>query len=190
MREQRMMIASVLLTVIFGASLFVFLIGDSFSERETRVTELRGALRLLEKNREYVAETRQKLASVEMKATKKPPMLQGHLDELAKTFELGNASYTPKKSEDLGTNKEYHRESVEVKFHDVDLKKISQFMDKLEKGPNLIMVTEMRVTSRRGQHDKLDPTLVVSSYYKRTAKELKDLAAKGKKKSTKKGKGK
>ncbi len=187
-REQRMVVASVLILLVFIASFFVFLVSGSFSEREERVRELRSAARLLEQNRESVEESRQALASFEMKASKKPPMLQGHLDELAKTFELGNASFTPKKSEELGPNREYQMESVEVKFFDVDLKKITQFMDKLEKGPNLIMVTELRITTRRNQHDHLDPTLVVSSYYKRSAAELKELAKKVTK--GKKGKGK
>ncbi|MBU1240726.1 type II secretion system protein M [Myxococcota bacterium] len=188
-REQRMVVASVFVTLVFIAAFFVFLISSSFTEREDRVRELKSAARLLEQNKESVESSRQALASYEMKATKKPPMLQGHLDELAKSFELGSASYTPKKSEDLGANKEYLMESVEVKFFDVGLKKITQFMDKLEKGPNLIMVTELRITTRRNQHDRLDPTIVVASYYKRSAAELKELAKKSQK-TKKKGKGK
>lgn len=188
LREQRMVVASVLITVLFVASFFTFLINDSFTEREDRIRELKSAARLLERNRESVEETKKMLASVEMKATKKPPMLQGYLDELAKQYDLRNTSYTPKKSKDLGSNGEYREESVEVKFHDVDLKKITQFMDKVEKSPNLILVTELRVTTRRGQHERLDPVLVISSFYKRTAKELKEMASK--KKGKKKGKGK
>lgn len=185
-REQNMIVAAGFTMVVFVASVFLFLVSDSFSEREERIRELKGTVRLLVNNRESVQETRAILASFEMKATKKPPMLQGHLDELAKEFELGNASYTPKKSEDLGSNGEYRKEAVEVKFHDVDLKKVAQFLDKLERGPNLIMVTQLRITSRRGQHDRLDPTFVVSSFYKRSAAELKALS----KKKGKKGKGK
>ena len=188
LREQRMVVASVLITVLFVASFFTFLINDSFTEREDRIRELKSAARLLERNRESVEETKKMLASVEMKATKKPPMLQGYLDELAKQYDLRNTSYTPKKSKDLGSNGEYREESVEVKFHDVDLKKITQFMDKVEKSPNLILVTELRVTTRRGQHERLDQVLVISSFYKRTAKELKEMASK--KKGKKKGKGK
>ncbi len=186
-REQRMLVVAALVMVLFVASVFLFLITDSFSQREMRINELKGAVRLLENNRKSVQETRNILATFERKATQKPPMLQGHLDELAKEFELGRASYTPKKSEDLGPNGEYQKEAVEVKFHDVELKKVGQFMDKLERSRYLIMVTELRITTRRGQHDRLDPTFVVSSYYKRSAAELKELAKKRAKKS---GKGK
>ena len=181
MREQRMIVVTVLVAIIFVGAVMMFLVSNSFEARRERVRELRGALSLLMRNRNKVQETKQIMASVEMKAVKKPPMLQGHIDTIVSRYKLGSANYTPKKPRDLGENGEYRKESVEVKLHDVDLKNLSRLMEDLERGEHLILVTELKVTARRGQHDRLDPTLVVSSFYKKSAAELKSEDKKKKK---------
>jgi hypothetical protein len=186
-RERMMVVVAALLTIMFVASVLMFLISDSFSEREIRIGQLDSAITMLLKNRKSVMESKQLLAGYERKATIKPPMLQGHIDEIAKGFELNSGSYNPKKTEELGAHGEYLKESVEVKFHDVDLKKIAQFLDKIEKSKFLLMVTQMKITTRRGHHDKLDPTMIISSFYKRNSKELKERDKKKKESNSKNG---
>ncbi|MBN2724137.1 MAG: hypothetical protein JXR95_08720 [Deltaproteobacteria bacterium] len=187
-REQKMVVATIISSMFMICGLFIFLISDSFSEREQRIDGLKGAIKNLYKNRGKVANVKDILASYEMKAIKKPPMLQGFIDTAAQDFELKGLNYNPKKPKDLGEHKEYHEESVEVKLHDVDLKKFSQLMDRVENNQYLIMVTELKSTSRRGHHDRLDSSIIVSSYYKRNAKELKELATDKKGKNEKRKK--
>ncbi|MBU1221769.1 hypothetical protein KKF34_13010 [Myxococcota bacterium] len=187
-REQKMIVATVISSLFLICGFFIFLVSDSFMERELRIKNLKNALNLMYKNRGKVEEARTLMASYEMKAVKKPPMLQGHIDTLAQTLELTGLNYNPKKPKDLGETKEYHQESVEVKLVDVDLKKISLLMDKIEKGQHLLMVTELTVTARRSHHDRLDGTLVVSSFFKRSAAELKEISDKKKKESASKKK--
>ncbi|MDA3864024.1 MAG: hypothetical protein PF689_09190 [Deltaproteobacteria bacterium] len=187
LRERKMLVAAGTLSIIFIASVMIFLISDSFEKKRTRIEELKKAISLLKRNRGKVQETKDLMASYEMKAIRKPPMLQGHLDNMAQKFDLKASNFIPKKTEDLGENKEYHKESVQIEFHDVTLKKVSRFMQNLENSRFLIMVTGLTISPRRGQHDRLDQKMTVSSYHKKSSAELKS-KSKDKKKKKKKGK--
>ena len=178
-REQRILISLVLVVILFVFFLFAFFIYESFEERQERIEALKTAAIQLQKNRNLLQENRQALVSLEMKAINKPPMLQGHLDQLAKQYDL-SSTITPQKPRDLGDNKEFVMESAELIMHDVPVKQFMQFLDKIERGNYLLMITEIKMNTRRGQPDRMDPVLTVSSYYKRSAAELKELSDKEK----------
>ncbi len=173
-REQRIIVATVLSVILFVFCIFAFFIYDSFDERKERIQNLRNAAQLLQKNRHVLQDNREVLAGLEMRASQKPPMLQGHLDTIAKQSEI-SPNFTPQKPKDLGDNMEYQVESVELRIHDAHVKNFMQFLDHVERGAYLVMVTELRLTTRRGQPDRMDPVLTVSSFYKRSAEELRIL---------------
>ena len=186
-REQQILVALVLVVLGFVFFLFVFFIKEGFDERRERITALRDAVSLLQKNRSAVQENQQAQATLELKAVQKPPILQGHLDTIAKQFEL-SPNITPQKPKNLGDNQEILVESVELKLHDAPIKGLFQFLDQVERGNYLMMVSEIKLNTRRGQPDRMDPVLFVSSYYKRSAEELKalhDKAAESDKEKTK-----
>lgn len=173
-REQRILVSLVLVVMAFVFFLFAFFIKEGFDERRERITALRDSVSLLQKSRSAVQENRQAQATLEMKAVQKPPMLQGHLDTIAKQYEL-SPNITPQKPKDLGDNQEILVESVELRLHDAPMKGLFQFLDQVERGNYLMMVSEIKLNTRRGQPDRMDPVLFVSSYYKRSAEELKAL---------------
>jgi len=173
-REQRILVSLVLVVMAFVFFLFAFFIKEGFDERRERITALRDSVSLLQKSRSAVQENRQAQATLEMKAVQKPPMLQGHLDTIAKQYEL-SPNITPQKPKDLGDNQEILVESVELRLHDAPIKGLFQFLDQVERGNYLMMVSEIKLNTRRGQPDRMDPVLFVSSYYKRSAEELKAL---------------
>ncbi|MBU1244120.1 type II secretion system protein M [Myxococcota bacterium] len=173
-REQKILVSMVLVVLGFVFFMFAFFISDAFDERRERIRTLHEAVTLLQKNRNLVQESRQAQATLELKAVQKPPMLQGHLDQIAKQFEL-SLNFTPQKPKDLGENQEYQVESVELKLHDAPIKNLMQFLDQIERGNYIMMITDIKLTTRRGQPDRMDPVLIVSSYYKRSAEELKAL---------------
>ncbi len=176
-REQRIMVSLILVVLSFGFLMFVFFIKEGFDERRERIAALRDAVALMQKNRSVVQEGKDAQATLEMKAVQKPPMLQGHLDSLATRVEL-SPNFTPQKPKDLGDNQEILVESVEVRLHDAPIKNLFQFLDQIERGSHLMMVTEIKLNTRRGQPDRMDPVLFVSSFYKRSAEELKALSDK------------
>lgn len=173
-REQRIMVSLVLVVLAFGFLMFVFFIKEGFDERRERIAELRDVVALMQKNRSIVQENKDAQASLEMKAVNKPPMLQGHLDTLATQLEL-SPNFTPQKSKDLGDNQEILVESVELRLHDAPIKNLFRFLDQIERGSYLMMITDIKLNTRRGQPDRMDPVIFVSSYYKRSAEELKTL---------------
>jgi hypothetical protein len=177
LREQRIMVSLILVVLSFGFLMFVFFIKEGFDERRERITALRDAVALMQKNRSVVQESKDAQATLEMKAVQKPPMLQGHLDTLANQVEL-SPNFTPQKPKDLGDNQEILVESVEIRLHDAPIKNLFQFLDQVERGNYLMMVTEIKLNTRRGQPDRMDPVLFVSSFYKRSAEELKALSDK------------
>ncbi len=173
-REQKIIVSMVLVVLLFVFLMFAFFISDAFEERRARIKSLRDAVTLLQKNRNLVQESRQAMATLELKAVQKPPMLQGHLDQLGKQYEL-SLNFTPQKPKDLGENLEYQVESVELKLHDAPVKNFMQFLDQVERGNFILMITEIKLNTRRGQPDRMDPVLTVSSFYKRNGEELKAL---------------
>ncbi len=173
-RERRVVVALLFVVVFFIFSVFAFFIIDAFDERRERIRAIEDAISLLQKNAPQLQEKQESLGSLEFKAVQKPPSLQGHLDQLATQVGL-SPNFTPQKPKDLGDNQEYQVESVEVRFNDAPIASFIQFLDSIEKGASLILVTEIKLNTRRGQPDRIDPTIVVSSYYKRSAEELKQL---------------
>jgi hypothetical protein len=171
-REQRILVSLILAVLAFGFLMFVFFIKEGFDERRERIAALRDVVTLMQKNRSIVQENKDAQATLEMKAVQKPPMLQGHLDTLATKLEL-SPNFTPQKPKDLGDNQEILVESVELRLHDAPIKNLFQFLDQVERGNYLLMITEIKLNTRRGQPDRMDPVLFVSSYYKRSAEELK-----------------
>lgn len=176
-REQRIMVSLILVVPAFGFLMFVFLIQGGFDERRERISALREVVALMQKNRGVVQESKDAQATLEMKAVLKPPMLQGHLDTLARQVEL-SPNFTPQKPKDLGDNQEILVESVEVRLHDAPIKNLFQLLDQIERGGHLMMITDLKLNTRRGQPDRMDPVFFVSSFYKRSAEELKALSDK------------
>lgn len=187
-REQRILVSLILVVLTFGFLMFVFFIKEGFDERRERIAALRDVVALMQKNRSVVQEGKDAQATLEMKAVLKPPMLQGHLDTLANRVEL-SPNFTPQKPKDLGDNQEILVESVEVRLHDAPIKNLFQFLDQVERGSHLMMVTEIKLNTRRGQPDRMDPVLFVSSFYKRSAEELKALSDKAAESEKSKDKG-
>lgn len=173
-RERTIVVVLVFVVVFFIFAIFAFFIMDSFDERRERIRALDEAISLIKKNAPQLQEKKENLGTLDFKAAQKPPMLQGHLDQLATQLGL-SPNFTPQKPRDLGENQEYQVESVEVRFNDAPIASFIQFLDKVEKGNSLILVTEIKLNTRRGQPDRVDPTVIVSSYYKRNAEELKEL---------------
>lgn len=173
-RDRRMLLGLLFGVVFFVFAIFAFFIMDALDERRERIQALEDAIALLKKNAPQLQETQESNGSMDFRAAQKPPMLQGHLDQLATQYGL-SPNFTPQKPRDLGDNKEYQVESVEVRFNDAPVASFIQFVDQVEKGNSLILVTEIKLNTRRGQPDRVDPTIVVSSYYKRNAEELKQL---------------
>lgn len=174
LRERRIVVSLVFVVIFFIFAIFSFFIMDIFDERRERIQALDDAIAVLKKSVPQLQEKQESAGSLDLKAVQKPPMLQGHLDQLATKYGL-SPNFTPQKSRDLGNNQEYQVESVEVRFNDVPIASFIQFLDSIEKGNSLILVTEIKLNTRRGQPDRIDPTIIVSSYYKRSAEELKEL---------------
>ena len=173
-RERRIVVTLVFVVVFFIFAIFAFFIMDAFDERRGRIRAIEDAIVQLTKNAPQLQEKQESLGTLDFRATQKPPMLQGHLDQLATQSGL-SPNFTPQKPRDLGENQEYQVESVEVRFNDAPIASFIQFLDSVEKGNSLILVTEIKLNTRRGQPDRVDPTIIVSSYYKRSAEELKEL---------------
>lgn len=159
-----------------------FFIDEGLSQRETRCEKLRSAVTLLDRHDERLREAQMADARADAKIQSSVPMLQGHLDKIAKELEVEVKEYKSLKKRPLGKEKKYVEKSMRLRIYGVKVGPLSLFLDRIEGGRHLILVSALDVQTQVGKPEMLDVDMVVSTYEK---------VGKSKaKKSSRKGKGK
>ncbi len=148
-----------------------YFVADGLSARRQRVEQMRQAIDILSRKGDELRAARMMKAKVDARIeVGAVPMLQGHLDKIAKDVGLDVKEYKNLKPRFLDKKERYQERSVRLKLLGVDLDTLSKFMDRVEGGRNLVMVTQLRIQTRPGQADQLDVDMVVSTYEKIEAK--------------------
>ena len=155
-----------------------YFVADGLDQRAERVAEMRRAIDILDSKGDELRSARMMKAKVDARIeVGAVPMLQAHLDKIAKDVGLDVKEYKTLKDRFLDKKERYRERSVRLTLLGVDLDTLTKFMDRIEGGRYLVMVTQLRIQTRPGQPDKLDVEMVVSTYEK-----VKGKAGKGKSK--------
>ena len=175
-------LAGTFLFLVVGA--LWFFISEGLSEREERCEKLRSAVTLLDRHEQRLRDARMADARTDAKIQASVPMLQGHLDKIAKDLEVEVKEYKSLKAKPLGKEKKYVEKSMRLRIYGVKVGPLAHFFDRIEGGRHLILVSALDIQTRVGQPEFLDVDMVVSTYEKSKGGKGK----KGKEKSRKKGK--
>lgn len=164
-RERILVLGLAASLVVLLLALFSFLILDGLDTREARNERLRQVIRKLEKNRNRLMASKREDARLDIKLDRKPPALQGHIESIAKRLEVEIKDYKPAKPKELGKRKRVLEKAVTISIYDIGLGKLMKFINALESGGYLIMITQLQVVPRSTDHGRLDvKKLRVSSY--------------------------
>lgn len=182
-REAIMVLGLSATFAVLIVALLSYLTFDGIESRRMANDRMRVVIEKIEKNRPRLMSGQQEDTQATAKLDRKPPALQTHLDSLAGRLEVEIKNYKLSEPKSLGPKKEVTEQAVVVSLYDVDLDKLMKLLAAIETGGHYLVTTELAVTPRSGQHDRLDvKTLRVSSY--EWSKEGSSAAAKGKAKET------
>jgi hypothetical protein len=166
---------------LLALSLLWYLISDGLDRREERNRRMNHAMTLLSRHEGELRDARLAEARADARIDKPAPALQGHLHKIAEDVGIEVKEWKPgKKPKPLGKTKRYQERYIRLRMYRVELDPLTKFLDKIESGRHLIMISKLEIQTRPRQHELLDVDMVVSTYEK-TKKTAKKGKAKGKK---------
>jgi hypothetical protein len=181
--RERIMVAALAATFVFLVfGVLYYFISDGLDRRERRNGEYRRAVTLLDRHADELRAARLADARTDARIQDAVPKLQGHLDKIAEKTEVDVKEFKQLKDKYLGKKKRYLEKSMRLRIYGVGIDALSKFLDAIEGGNHLVLVTQLDIETRTGQPELLDVDMVVSTY--------KIAEKKGEKKKGKKKKGK
>ncbi len=160
-----------------------YFINSGLSAREERCENLSRAVTLLERHEDELRLARMADARTDARIQEPVPMLQGHLDKIAGELEVEVKEYKSLPERTLGKEKNYLEKSIRLRILGIQIDRLANFLDQIESGRHLILVSSLDMQTRTGHPELLDVDMVVSTYER-----VEDKARKKKEKEAKKRK--
>lgn len=91
-----------------------------------------------------------------------PVRLFSYLEDISKRQNLALGDMQDRGTDPAGDG--IQRSTVELSFAQIDLRKLTDFLNEIEKSPHLVKVEKLRVRHRNDNPDLLDVNLTVSTY--------------------------
>jgi len=189
--REKMMVLGLVTTfcfILIGA--LWYFTSEGLSAREERCENLRRAVTLLERHEGELREARMADARTDARISESVPMLQGHLDKIASDLDVDVKEYKNLKDRTLGREKNYLEKSMRLRIFGIKIELLAKFLDRIEGGQHLILVSALDIQTRVGQPEFLDVDMVVSTYKKGTDDSGKEKKSKEKNKKKQKEKSK
>jgi hypothetical protein len=153
-RERRLVAA---LGGALGAALVViggFLVFQTISELEERNDAAREALSAIARHRDEFLEAKSKMTAQEVRIGSEKPQLGADLEAAAKEAGFPIPETIDRPAQPAG--KRYLEHNVDFTLRRVGLVELSKFLNKVETGRRLILITKLSIKRVYGEGDKLD----------------------------------
>jgi Tfp pilus assembly protein PilO len=179
-----------LISILGGAfalcavSLVAYLMIDSLQSMAQENQDMRNAINDIAKHSDEYREAKAQVEAQQKRIGNEPPQLAADLEAAAKEagIQIPETSDRP----DAAAGKRYVEHSLDVKLRKVDLKSLATFLNKVETGKSLILVTRLQIRrSFGGDGSNVDVDLTATTYER-----LKDASKKPAAKGAAAGKGK
>jgi hypothetical protein len=161
-RDRRMLLLLGVTFVVCAVGLTTYVISGRLSALQEENSDMRQALRDLESGRDAYQQTRAKNAQLEVRLARGAVQLQGYLEAAAKEADVEIAETTERQPAAAG--KAYIERAVDLRLPKVTLEQLAKFMQRIETGPNLVVVTALNVRTRDDRHTDLEVDLTVSTF--------------------------
>jgi general secretion pathway protein M len=151
---------------LFAIWLVAHRIGAGISAREARIEQKTKVLSQIGKLAEAYRRREAERQSVEARLKGPPVQLMSHIAQAGSTLGIQVNDLRPTGAPtDVDGLRE---ESVEVNLARIELGRLAQLMQSLERGAGVVRVRRVRVTTRSDDPTLVDATLVVATYQLRT----------------------
>jgi general secretion pathway protein M len=161
-RERVMVTAATLAVILFTVWLVSFRVSSSMSARETRIEQKTRVLSQVSKLAEGYRRRQAERQALEARLKNQPVQLMSHISQAGATLgiEVNDLRPTGAPAELEGVREE----SVEVNLARIDLPRLARLLQSLERGPGVVKVRRIRLTTRSDDPMLVDATLVISTY--------------------------
>jgi general secretion pathway protein M len=161
-RERVLVTAAVFAVMLFSLWLTVRQIGAGVTARESRIEQKTKVLSQVGKLAEGYRRRTAERQALESRLRGAPVQLISHISQTGATLGIQvndlRPSGAPVEAEGL------REESVEVNLARIDMQKLGQLMQSLERGAGVVKVRRIRITTRSDDPALVDATLVVSTF--------------------------
>lgn len=165
-RERVMVSAATLAVVLFVVWLVSFRVSAGISAREARIEQKTQVLSQFSKLAEGYRRRQAERQTLEARLKNQPVQLMSHISQTGATLgiEVNDLRPTGAPADLEGVREE----SVEVNLARIDLPRLARLLHSLERGPGVVKVRRVRLTTRTDDPQLVDATLVVSTYQVRS----------------------
>jgi Tfp pilus assembly protein PilO len=177
-RERTMLSALAATFAVMVMIIGGFLVTDGLATLEEHNADARQALRDLETQRDGYLRAKAKAAQLETRMGKTPVQLQGFLEQVGKEVGVEIPESDEQAAQPSGKSQFVER-SVTLRLKQVTLENLTKFMRGIETGPNLVVITELKINTRDDKHQDLEVEMTVTTYDRASDKKEKATAKKG-----------
>ncbi|HYQ81006.1 MAG TPA: type II secretion system protein GspM [Anaeromyxobacteraceae bacterium] len=160
-RERVMVSAAAVAVVLFVILLVGTGISRSISAREARIEEKTRLLAQIGKLTQGYRQVQAERAALESRLKGPPVALMSFV---AQTGQQLGVEVNDLRPGTPGGSEGISEESVEVSLARIDLPKLAHLLEGLERGPGVVKVRRLRVTTRSDDQQLVDVTLLVATY--------------------------
>jgi general secretion pathway protein M len=161
-RERVMVSAAAVAVFVFVASLVSLSISSGIASRERRIEEKTRLLSQVSKLADGYRERQALRQALEARLKAPPVQLLSYISQQGTSNQVDVGDLRPSSAPgDLEGLKE---DSVEVNLARVELAKLARFLQALERGPGVVQVRRLRLTTRNDDQRLVDATFTVSAY--------------------------
>jgi general secretion pathway protein M len=161
-RERVMVTIALLGVALFSVWLVSLRISHAMSAREARIEEKTKVLSQIGKLAEGYRRRQAERQAIEAKLKGPPVQLLSYITQTGATLGVDvtdlRPTTTPSEPEGL------KEDSVEVSLAKIELTRLARLVQSLERGPGVVKVRRLRVTTRSDDPKLVDATVVVSTY--------------------------
>ncbi len=161
-RERALVGAAALAVGLFTVWLVAHQIGAGISAREARIEQKTKVLSQIGKLAEAYRRRQSERQAVEGRLKGPPVQLMSHISQAGATLGIQVNDLRPTGAPTDADG--LVEESVEVNLARIDLQRLAQLIQSLERGAGVVKVRRIRVTTRADDPALVDATIVVSTY--------------------------
>jgi type II secretory pathway component PulM len=161
-RERTLVTAFGVSFVVMTSLIVAVVVTDGLTEMGERNTAMRQALRDLETQRESYLRAKAKVSQIEARIGHTPVQLTGYLETAAKEagVEIPESNERPT----VPSGSKWTERSVDLRLRKVTLESLANFLNRVETGTGLVVVTALNVRARDDKRQEFDVELSVSTY--------------------------
>jgi type II secretory pathway component PulM len=161
-RERRLVAGLIGAVVAFAILVTGFLVVESLREIAESNNDAREALAAIAKHRDEYTEAKERMVQQEVRIGTEPPQLNADLEAASHEANVSIPESIEQPAVDVGRH--YREHKIDLKLRQVDLQSLTKFLNKVEAGRRLIVITRLYIRRRFAEGQTLDAEMTATAY--------------------------